>query len=173
MLDSMTPQQRQLLLIGAPLVGVAALFSLARRPKQTEAVGMLPPAPSTDAIGVGQLAAYESSMTQALLQMQETIESWDRPQTTTPTTPPAQAPAPSVTYYIAPPAPTPAPVQQPVTPFVPAYESWSVAVPEVNLGSAYSTAPPPGATTYYSLEQASAALGAGNVHWDNTSGRYW
>lgn len=66
---ALSPQQRQLLMFGAPVVAVFALISvLSKRNAPAEAnatasgppVGYtLPVAPSTDAIGVGQLSQWE------------------------------------------------------------------------------------------------------------------
>lgn len=76
--------QRRLLLIGVPLVAVAALVSVLRRPSpapdtdepSAAAAGVMPPtaAPAMDAIGVGQLASFEDALTGQIDEMYRYIE---------------------------------------------------------------------------------------------------
>lgn len=99
-LDRLPPNQRQLLVIGVPVVAALVVVNALRGRQQP--AGNTPPAnvmpaqsiANLDAIGVGQLAAYESSMTEGLVGVQMALaELLDRP-SNTPTLPPA-APAPA------------------------------------------------------------------------------
>jgi hypothetical protein len=96
---------------GVPVVAVFALASAFGKKRAAEAEaaaaakpaagGLVPasPLPSTDAVGVGQLAEFESGVTAALGQLSETVGSLSDQQQAANNAPPATAPT-----YIAPPA---------------------------------------------------------------------
>lgn len=132
MLGNLTPDQRQMLLYGAPVVAGVALISTLRGKKPAEdvrATGMtLPTMPSSDAIGVGQLAEFESQITNALIGVQQSIYDLENRAVNTPVTPPTgQTPAPVE-------VPGTPPVQvvpsTPITPtHLPAYPSTPTRLP--------------------------------------------
>lgn len=98
-LDSLSPGQKQVLMYAAPAVGVAALFA-ARSKKSSGATGSLQqlPLPSTDAIGTGDLAAFESSITDVLSGLAQSIYDLQNGAVATPQQPPTQQqPAPTGT----------------------------------------------------------------------------
>lgn len=79
MLDQLTPQQRKLAAIGVPVVAVFALISVIQKRNQPAAAppttGFMPGghAPSTDVIGVGQLAEFESLLSGQISQLARQI----------------------------------------------------------------------------------------------------
>lgn len=157
-LDQFSPTQRQALMYGAPVVAAFALIAATKRkaaPAEESApaktVVMAPATANTDAIGVGQLAQFESSITAGLLQVQGELERMERerarqaPVVLAPPPPPA-APAYQATppaafvdqpapVAVAPSPPPPAPAPLPVaavpatySPVLPDYvEQWDQA----------------------------------------------
>jgi hypothetical protein len=118
LLDRFSPQQRQMLLYGVPAVAALAVISMARNKGESEEIVEADPRefstmpmPSTDAIGTGQLAEFESSVTQRLNELTELFHrSPPPPASTTP-----QSPTPTTTV----PNPdnaTPTPVPPPSSP---------------------------------------------------------
>lgn len=97
-------------MVGAPLVGLFAVLSLRGKGASDEPAG--PPTtggvilPSTDAIGVGQLAEFESLVT-ARLNDQSTMIAEGQLASSFPAYPTYDAPAPSPTFEA--PSPTPSP----------------------------------------------------------------
>lgn len=98
----LSPQQRQLILYGAPVVAVFALINvLGKRSQPAEPAPAGPPqgytlpiAPSTDAIGVGQLSEWENLIGQSITELGAALSEQiaaipQAPAPTTPTTPPA------------------------------------------------------------------------------------
>jgi hypothetical protein len=80
-LAGLSPGQRQALMFGAPVVAVFALVSSRQKKAEAAAAAAAPPAatlpanfPSTDAIGTGQLAEFESGVTSALSQLQHQVD---------------------------------------------------------------------------------------------------
>lgn len=128
-LDQFTPAQQKAVMIGAPVVGVFALISHFRKPAAapaaptgtvgdpaalvggTGSIGSV--MPSTDAIGTGQLADFESSLTGLLnglsVQVQDQTNLLTTPPPAPPPPPTTPAPAPTPAAETAP-APTPPPV---------------------------------------------------------------
>lgn len=112
--------QFTMLKFGAPAAAVFGIAGAMRKKRQAEAEaakpapagGLIPasPLPSTDAIGVGQLAEFESGVTAALGQLSETVGYLAEVQQQAPLVTVAPATAPT---YVAPPpvweAPAPAP----------------------------------------------------------------
>lgn len=111
---------------GVPVVAVFALSSAYGKKREAEAAaakppvagGLIPasPLPSTDAIGVGQLAEFESGVTSALTQLTETVGYLVDNQQKAPAPAPAPATAPT---YVAPPPPPPPPPPAPVRSCIP------------------------------------------------------
>lgn len=111
MFENLPDNQRKILLFGAPVVAVFALVSTLGKRNQPAATstatgsGTMPAsfAPSTDAIGVGQLSDFESMITGAIAQLGAKVS-------TLPTTQQIQASLPAPIVNVAPaPAPAPAP----------------------------------------------------------------
>lgn len=101
MFESLTPEQRQLLMYGAPVAGVFALVSVFRKPAVAPAVPTATGAPdyttpSTDAIGTGQLSDFESLITARLQQLGSQITQGQTypPPTLPPALPPVPNPSP-------------------------------------------------------------------------------
>ena len=73
MLDQFSPQQRQAIMLGAPVVAVFALVSVlkGKTAAPTPTTGQTLPAamPSTDAIGTSQLSEFESLLTGSIQQL--------------------------------------------------------------------------------------------------------
>lgn len=81
---ALSPQQRQLLMFGAPVVAVFALVSVLGKRGGAEPAAAssgppvgytLPVAPSTDAIGVGQLSQWEDLIGQAITELGTNLSS--------------------------------------------------------------------------------------------------
>ncbi len=96
LLQNLSPGQRQAVIFGGPVVAAFALISVLQKRNQgtptttptTGGTGALL-APSTDAIGTGQLADFESTVTGAITQLANQIALLDSPstvETPTPTT---------------------------------------------------------------------------------------
>lgn len=93
LLDSLAPQQRKILLYGAPVVAAAALYATSRKnaasedteggerspSSSTPTTGFMPATtiPSDNAIGVGQLAEFESALAGALTELGTRVDSLD------------------------------------------------------------------------------------------------
>lgn len=76
MFDNLSEGQRKALAVGAPVVAVFALVSAIQKrnqpvPTETKVTGALPAnlAPTTDAIGVGQLSEFQSLVTNQISQL--------------------------------------------------------------------------------------------------------
>lgn len=84
LLDNLSDQQKKLLMFGVPLVGGAVIISKLRQPPAAPAT--TPPSgvtmPSTDAIGAGQLADFETSIAAALAALQKQIADSENNSTT-------------------------------------------------------------------------------------------
>lgn len=82
MFENLSGNQKKLITVGAPVVAAFALISVLQRdkqavPVQTTVTGALPAnlAPTTDAIGVGQLAEFESMLTGQIVQLANAVNS--------------------------------------------------------------------------------------------------
>lgn len=136
LLDRFSPEQQQLLKLGVPAVAAFALITTLRKPSATptgsgtdataaNASNSGAPAsfgsagvvmPSTDAIGTGQLADFESSVTGLLNQLAVGIDTNSNLIASIPApipTPPAPAPAPAPEQVPTPPPPAPPACQPP------------------------------------------------------------
>jgi hypothetical protein len=72
-LSNLSPGQRQLLMVGAPVVAGLALITVLRN-RQSSPTAAAPVAANTDAIGVGQLASFESAITDTLNELAQRID---------------------------------------------------------------------------------------------------
>lgn len=94
-LENLPPAQRMAVLIGVPVIAVAALVSMLRRPQTAEgpppsasttattAGQTLPVAVRDDAIGVGELSEFGSILTRELQNVRRTIEEQENGRTVT------------------------------------------------------------------------------------------
>lgn len=87
-LDNLSPGQRQLLMYGAPVVGIFALISFLGKknaPATAAVTGATQPTalPNASAIGVGELAQYESAVTAAIGSLQAQVANLPAATTTT------------------------------------------------------------------------------------------
>jgi hypothetical protein len=107
LLDGLQPQQRQILMVGAPVVAVFALGALRKQAApatdaaatDTASTGTATSGwtmPSTDAIGTGQLADFESTITGQLGYLSTTTATLSD-LVANPPAPPAPLPAPPAT----------------------------------------------------------------------------
>jgi hypothetical protein len=103
LLDRLDPTQRQILMVGAPVVAVFALGALHKKPApaasdtSSAASGAGTTGwtmPSTDAIGTGQLADFESSITGRLNDLSATSSTLANLVANPPLPPPAPPPPP-------------------------------------------------------------------------------
>jgi hypothetical protein len=110
LLDSLSPGQLQALKYGVPVVaGVAVVSKLRRKapvPAQTAAPVTGFTAPSTDAIGVGQLSEFESSITDQLNQLAMIVNAGGDAAVATPPAPASPAPVSPAASPAAPAQPT-------------------------------------------------------------------
>jgi hypothetical protein len=76
-LDQFSPGQRQAVMYGAPVVAGVVLMSKLRGKAKVPAPTAAPvsgyTAPSTDAIGVGQLSEFESAITDQINQLAQVV----------------------------------------------------------------------------------------------------
>jgi len=76
LLDNITPQQRQMALIGAGGVAVLALFNRSKAPAASSSAPSQPlyyAAPNTDAIDTGQLSTFEDAIAGQLQDLSQNI----------------------------------------------------------------------------------------------------
>lgn len=122
LLESLSPQQRQILMYGAPVVGVFALMSALGKNQEADTPAAVTGTtgytmPSTDAIGTGQLSDFESLVTARLQTLGATVEQ-NRLLSLIPPANPAP-PAPPSAPADDGPAWTPSPAPPPVCPAPP------------------------------------------------------
>jgi hypothetical protein len=100
MFDNLPPQQRQLLMIGVPVVSVLALSSVLKGrsepPPESDQPGLGTPAlpvPSTAVVGSGELASWFDATTDALSDLAEVIKAGETKPSTPSTTPTKSQPS--------------------------------------------------------------------------------
>jgi hypothetical protein len=87
-LARMDPMQRQLLMIGVPIVAVVVIGRLLRKPTAAPTqTGTIPGTANVDAIGSGQLAAFEQNWADALSDVQQSISELETGGVNTPAVP--------------------------------------------------------------------------------------
>lgn len=122
LLDGLSPNMQKGLLVAAPIVAVFALRAKqAPAPAEPEApVTAGYTMPSTDAVGTGQLATYESSMTASLLALQKVLEDLvNKPNNTPPNKDPGPTTPRPGPFDPTQPRPTPTPTTPPQPQFPP------------------------------------------------------
>jgi len=129
LLEQLDPGQQKALMLGVPAVAAFALIATFRKPKvtpPTAAAGAAPAGisgfvmPSTDAIGTGQLADFETSLTGKINDLSASIDTQS-----------ILIANPPLLPIVLPPPPAPAPESTPAPPQIPAAPAPSTYCPNI------------------------------------------
>lgn len=89
LIDSLPPAQRQVALIGIPIVAALVITRAVRGKSEPVVSGTIPGTASTDAIGSGELAGWMDSWADALFDVQTGLDQLTNASSNTPSTSPA------------------------------------------------------------------------------------